>query len=419
MSSFFVTTVPRSILLPRTLLAALLALTLGMLGGGVAHADRWGPPWEGQVSAGQTVVHTQPDPSSTVVGPLGKGAIVVVLAEKRGADGNSWLKIPDGYLPSSDVQDMYYPWTAEVTVPSVSLYARPYVDSGIMRTARKGDLLRVTGVSAGLNGDTSVWWATTAGYLQLGTLKWATNDWAGWWQLPDASEAPKGWWGVVRSSTNVRAAPTTDSPIVGAFAGGEHVKVLAEEQGQAINGNSVWYRIDGGRYAGARVHSSMIARMPAPQANTTPPPANMAANSWIVVDRKASTLTFVKGGQPVFVTYVSLGQAGVATPTGTYSTFGKFIADRMSSRNVANPTHPYDLPNVPFTQYYLDGGYAIHGTYWHDYFGLAESQGCINLTWADSAYLFNLTQPQLGPEETEAWASGHGGAATPVVILGQ
>ncbi len=418
MSDFFLSTTPRRAAFRRTFLAAtFLALTIWLLGGGPAQARSFGPPWEGQVNVSHTVVYTQPDPSSAAVGPLGRGAIVVVLAQTTGADGNQWLKIPDGYVADNDVDEMLYPWTAEVTVPSVQVYARPYPDSGIMRTAVKGDLLRVTGVSGGLAGDSNVWWATTAGYLPLGTLKWSTNDWAGWWQLPDASEAPDGWWATIRSQTNVRAAPTTDSPIVGTFAGGEHVKVLAEEQGQSIGGSNVWYLIDGGRYAGARVHSSVVARQAAPKANTTPPPPDWGATSWIVVDRKASTLTFVENGQPLFVTYVSLGQAGVATPAGSYSTFGKFLGDRMSSRTVANPTHPYDLPNVPFTQYYKDGGYGIHGTYWHDYFGQAESQGCINLTWTDSAYLFGLTQPQMGPGGVQAWASSQGGAATPVVIL--
>ncbi len=369
MSGLMVTTRPMGIYPRRIFLAAVfLALGLWLSASGPAQARSFGPPWEGQINKTQTVVYSQPDPSSPVVGPLGKGAIVVVLAQTTGADGNQWLKIPDGYVAYDDVDETLYPWTAEVTVPTAQLYAYPYVDSGVMRTVRKGDLLRVEGVSAGLNGDTNVWWATTAGYLPLGTLKWATNDWAGWWQLPNASEAPNGWWGVIRGQTNVRAAATTDSPTVGTFRGGEHVKVLAEEQGEPINGNSVWYRIDGGRYAGARVHSSMVAKLPPPQANTTPPPPSWDASSWIVVDRKSSTLTFVKDGQP-------------------------------------------------FTQYYKDGGYGIHGTYWHDYFGQAESQGCINLTWTDSAYLFNLTQPNLPPGDNQVWASSQGGAATPVVIL--
>jgi hypothetical protein len=77
--------------------------------------------------------------------------------------------------------------------------------------------------------------------------------------------------------------------------------------------------------------------------------------------------------------------------------------------------HSYDLPNVPFTQYYLEGGYAIHGTYWHDRYGTEESQGCINLTWTDSAYLFDLTGPTLPEGASETWDNA--GQATPVVVL--
>lgn len=394
----------------------LLAVALWLVAHpGSAEASRFGPPWESEVSVDQAVVYSQEDPNSQPVGPLIRGAISVVLGELKGADGGGWTKIPDGYIHSSDLSEIFTPWTAEVTVPSVSVYAYPFATSAIRRTAREGDLLRVTGVSAGLEGDTGLWWATSEGFVPLETLRWATNDWAGWWQLPDPSEAPEGWWGTVVSQTNVRVAASTKASIVGSLGAGERVKVLAEEQGDVANGSPVWYRIDGGRFAGARIHSSLVRRLPEPKPNTTPPPSRYQSASWIVVDRAASTLTFVQDGEPKFVTYVSLGLAGVATPNGTYSIFGKFIGDRMSSRTVKDPTHPYDLPNVPFTQYYLDGGFGIHGTYWHDGFGTPESQGCINLTWTDAAYLFGLTMPAVPDGASYAWAGSEG--ATPVVIL--
>src|SRR5439155_3202591 len=91
-----------------------------------------------------------------------------------------------------------------------------------------------------------------------------------------------------------------------------------------------------------------------PRPNTTPPLADAPPGPWIVVDRAATSLTFVKDGKPQFVTYVSLGRAGVDTPTGQYSTFGKYKADDMTSTSVANADHTYDLPNVPFTQYYRE-----------------------------------------------------------------
>ena len=70
---------------------------------------------------------------------------------------------------------------------------------------------------------------------------------------------------------------------------------------------------------------------------------------------------------------------------------------------------------MPFTQYYREGGYAIHGAYWHDHFGSVESQGCVNLTWADSGYLFSLTRPRVAEEDVARWSTQE--QATPVVIV--
>ncbi len=115
----------------------------------------------------------------------------------------------------------------------------------------------------------------------------------------------------------------------------------------------------------------------------------------------------------MFTTYVALGEAGRDTPWGDYSTWGKFRADDMTSTSVQASNDYYDLPNVPDTQYYLDGGFAIHGTYWHDNFLTNQSHGCINLTWTDGAYLFNLTKPEVPPTQAYRYASD----ATPVVIV--
>jgi hypothetical protein len=95
---------------------------------------------------------------------------------------------------------------------------------------------------------------------------------------------------------------------------------------------------------------------------------------------------------------------------------GKYRFDNMSSQTVLNADHTYFLPNVPAVQYYRDGGYAIHATYWHDHFGLVESQGCINLTWADAAYLFGSTEPTVADGDVARWAIGEL-KATPVVIV--
>jgi lipoprotein-anchoring transpeptidase ErfK/SrfK len=389
----------------------LLAAALWASTAGAAHADRFGPPWQVEVTADQTIVRERPDSGAAPVGPMPRGAVTILLDEIRGADGATWVVTPVGFIPAADVDELRDSWIAEVTAPSVSVYGKADAKSGVRRTARQGDLLRVTGVSAGLDGDPNIYWATTEGFVDIGTITQSTGRWVEEWTLPEGSEAPDGWWGAVSSAANVRAGATTEAAIVGEFAGGEVVKVLAEEEGESVNGNSTWYRIDGGRYAGARVHSSLIRRTAQPE----PTVAEHSASMYIVVDRSARTLTVVENGQPTFTTLVAIGKAGADTPTGEYSTFGKFKADRMTSRSLPDSEHFYDLPNVPFTQYYLEGGYAIHGTYWHDRYGTEESQGCINLTWTDSAYLFELTNPAVPDGANETWADS--GGATPVIVL--
>ena len=277
--------------------------------------------------------------------------------------------------------------------------------------------MRVSGVSPGIEGDTAIWWATTEGYVGLHMLREATSDWARNWALPDGSEATSGWWGAIRSQANVRAAPTTGTPVVGGLVPGDRVKVLGELTGAAVNGNPTWYRIDGGRYAGAVVHSSLVSRMPVPKPVVAARPEDAPPGlGTLVVSRSAATLTYLDvDNKPQFTTYVSLGRAGVETPQGEYETMGKYRFDTMSSLTVANADHAYHLPNVPFVEYYLDGGYAIHSTYWHDHFGLVESQGCINLTWGDGEYLFNLTQPTVADGDVAKWAINI--PATPVLIV--
>src|SRR5207248_804084 len=112
--------------------------------------------------------------------------------------------------------------------------------------------------------DDSVWWATTEGYVALSTLHQGSADATREWKAPTATDASQGWWAVAHEA-NVRDAPSSDAALVGEFRGGEHVKVLGEVQGQDVDGDSTWYRIDGGRYPGAFVHAALVDRLPDPQ----------------------------------------------------------------------------------------------------------------------------------------------------------
>jgi lipoprotein-anchoring transpeptidase ErfK/SrfK len=289
-------------------------------------------------------------------------------------------------------------WTAQVTWPTANVHAKPNAGSDIRRVANEGDLLRVAGRSQGIDGDGGEWWATTDGYVAVDGLREASGEWVDAWQMPDPSSAPSGFWVEVTSDAQARAGPTLAAPVVGTLDTGARVKVLGEEQ-DPDGDPTPWYRIDGGRYAGGRLYSGRTTRLPDPQPNATPP-AEGAGGQWIVVDRKVATLTLVRDGTPALSTYVSLGRAGVDTPSGQYRIVNAVRSDEMSSARNPTADRSYALPGVPSILYFTEAGDAIHGTYWHDKFGTQESQGCINLTITDAANLFGAT-----------------GTSTPLVIL--
>ena len=190
------------------------------VGVGTAYANRFGPPWQARVVVDQATLLSQPDPGSAPVGPLSRDQLVVVVNETTNPDGTAWTQTPDGWIASNQVAEDIQPWLAEVSVASASIYARPNLKEPIRRTAKQGDLLRVTGIAPGIEGDANVWWSTTEGFVGLHTLRAATSDWAAAWKLPDASEAPGGWWAGVRSQANVRVGPSTRAPVVGSLVPG-------------------------------------------------------------------------------------------------------------------------------------------------------------------------------------------------------
>lgn len=80
--------------------------------------------------------------------------------------------------------------------------------------------------------------------------------------------------------------------------------------------------------------------------------------------------------------------------------------DRRRLENIKKGRHPeygitmrrgsqnYELRDVPWIQYFASG-YAIHGAYWHDVFGIPRSHGCINLSPIDARLVFLWTEPAV------------------------
>lgn len=114
---------------------------------------------------------------------------------------------------------------------------------------------------------------------------------------------------------------------------------------------------------------------------------------WIEVNLTAQHLYAHEGNRIVFDFPVSTGLPWMPTVTGEFYIWAKVRAQRMTGGSVAAGTY-YDLPNVPFVQYFY-GGYSLHGTYWHNDFGKPRSHGCVNVSIPNSERLFWWTNPDL------------------------
>ncbi|MEI7894126.1 MAG: L,D-transpeptidase [Myxococcales bacterium] len=129
---------------------------------------------------------------------------------------------------------------------------------------------------------------------------------------------------------------------------------------------------------------------------------------WIDVGIWYQTLVLYEGDKPVYATLVSSGADGLGDPFKTKSTIrGEFRVQYKhvtSTMDADDPENRFELRDVPWVQYF-EGGYAVHGAYWHDDFGRMRSHGCVNLAPVDARRVFFWTDPPL-PDGWHAVKSG-------------
>lgn len=137
-----------------------------------------------------------------------------------------------------------------------------------------------------------------------------------------------------------------------------------------------------------------VANQPAPTATPVPPLPTaqpdapvFQSGKHIIVNLSRQWLYAYNGDTLMFDAPVSTGRDGFNTPTGTYSVYAKVRSQTMSG-NIGGES--YRVPNVPHVMY-INGGVALHGTYWHNNFGTGTrmSHGCINLPLSSAAWLYD------------------------------
>lgn len=125
--------------------------------------------------------------------------------------------------------------------------------------------------------------------------------------------------------------------------------------------------------------------VPPPTAVANIPPASPGGNGgvrWFDVDLSDQRMYAYEGDTLVRTFIVSTGTWQTPTLTGRFKVWIKLRSAPMSGPG-------YYLPDVPYIMYY-DGDYGIHGTYWHNNFGVPMSHGCVNLSIPDAEWAYNF-----------------------------
>jgi hypothetical protein len=124
----------------------------------------------------------------------------------------------------------------------------------------------------------------------------------------------------------------------------------------------------------------------------------------ILINLNNQTLSCFEGQQEVYFCRVSGGAKfdaegnqvdKWATPVGEFSVFRKLLSIHMSGGGSGNG---WDTPGIGWTNFFAQGGVAIHSTFWHNDFGTARSHGCVNVSIEDSKWIFRWTNPLINYE---------------------
>lgn len=170
---------------------------------------------------------------------------------------------------------------------------------------------------------------------------------------------------------------------------------------EVINSEGTWYkivfdewlryedRVKGDWYVSAEYGEIILADGMTELTSTT----TVNNKKKIIIDRTKQKLFAYDDDLLVLETKISTGKELTPTPRGEFKIFRK-----TPSRYMQGPLpyladkQVYDLPGVPWTLYFTEGGAAIHGTYWHKNFGTQHSHGCVNLLPAEAEKLYQWAE---------------------------
>lgn len=320
-----------------------------------------------------TQLKSQPSENATKIRDVGQDELVVWQREVIGTNvsGRSnmrWVETPDGFIYAVDLQPV--------------------------RNVANAPITAIPGGKAGF------WGEVTVPYVDL--------------MLPP---------GAAPISPGVKYTLQTNQPLRLYYG-----QVVWIDQIGAGANNSVLYRVDespGHGYGyGDVFYAEGAAFHPLTDADVSPiDPRVDPSTKKIVVDATPGRqiLSCFEGNSEVYFCRVSTGYGDrFSTPTGDQAISRKMFSIHMAANTGSDSG--YDTMAVPWPVFFnTNVGAAIHGTFWHNDFGVRRSHGCVNVTPEDAKWIFRWTAPAvtLDQNEVQLQYPNVGGSFSTVVTVNE
>ena len=285
----------------------------------------------------------------------------------------------------------------------VTFYEEPKTSSERLTTRNRDEGFQLLKrVRAPYNAHNDLWYQTPLGYVPSA------------WVLPVRVYPPQpfipelgewGFWGQLSQLYSAaRTAPALQAARKYRLIGGTVYHVVAAAQDE--NGTG-WYKIVDD-YPPRQINYQWVLardlrRLPREELAPIHP---FIGNKRMEADLSAQRLTCYEGDEIIYTTAFASGMAGPETATGKGD---KCVLLKQASRHMSNapyesmseeeaaeappPEDIFDLPGVPWNIFFDLDGTAIHGTYWHNDFGVRRSHGCLNVPIEAARWIYRWVHP--------------------------
>lgn len=306
----------------------------------------------GRVTQGKVDIRTRPNSNATVTKSIYDDAIVVwlreVVGEVPGGYGSSrWVETPDGYIYAPRLQPV---WN-KPNQPVKSLPKLPNIVPG--------------------STDSGMWVEVSVPYVDITARQPLASTL--YKERIKAGQPPRIYYSMVVWVDQMETTPEG--------------KVLYRVNERYGNPGDIYW-----------VPAEVMRPLTAQEVSPITPEIT---DKHVEVNLTRQTLSCYEGKSEVYFCNISSGAKydyqgnpvdKWSTPLGDHPISRKLVALHMSGETTG------DWPAVGWTQIFATGGVSIHSTYWHNYFGVPRSHGCVNAAPDDAKWVWRWTYPPVGIE---------------------